>query len=238
LNVDFYSTFNDISEDVIRGKNVVVIDVLRATSVIVTALANRAEQVIPVEAVEEAKTLAAKSLVGSSLLAGERSGLPIPGFDLGNSPPLYTAERVEGKTIILTTMHGTRALKVCGSARETLIGSFLNAGSVVEHLIQRAEPWILLCSGMHDRFTLDDALCAGLLLSRIAEQEQVDTNDLGAAMKTLYESHRDDPAVLLAEHCYGYRYLHSLGFQEDLEFCLDIDRFSILPVFAGGRITA
>lgn len=244
MQIDLYSTFKEISGEEAAGKNIVVIDVLRATSVIVTALANGADAVIPVETIDQGKTVAASHPRGSTLLAGERKGLPIPGFDLGNSPPLYTAERIKGRSIVLTTMHGTQALMVCREAGQTVIGSFLNAAAVVDHILESGESWVLLCSGMHGRFTVDDALCAGLLISRIntrsrSEQgAQVATNDLGAVMQKLYESEGDGLQEYLKRSCYGYRYLHSLGFQEDLEHCLDVDRYSILPRFAAGRVTA
>jgi 2-phosphosulfolactate phosphatase len=236
MNIDFYSAFQEISKRQLEGKNVVVIDVLRATSVIVTALAGGARSVIPVKSIDEAKTLAAAAARDSIVLAGERDGLPIPGFDLGNSPPLFNPQRVSGKDIVLTTMHGTRALQLCKNANQTIIGSFLNAGTVVEHMLESEDSWKLLCSGMHGRFTLDDGLCAGLLISRIAEHEQVRTRDLGSVMKSLYESHSGALEVFLEQHCYGYQYLQAQGFHEDLEFCLDVDRYSILPRFTAGRI--
>jgi 2-phosphosulfolactate phosphatase len=238
MNLDFCSAFQQTTEQQLEDKNVVVIDVLRATSVVVTALAEGAGSVIPVESIEEAKALAAAKAPGSTLLAGERDGLPIPGFDLGNSPPLFTPERVAGKDIILTTMHGTRALRLCKRAKQTIIGSFLNATSVVEHILGSGKSWKLLCSGMHGRFTLDDGLCAGLFLSRIAEHEQIRTRDLGSVMKSLYESHSGCLQSLLEQHCHGYRYLQAQGFIEDLGFCLEEDRYRILPRLAGGRISA
>ena len=238
MNIDFYSAFQETTKQQLAGKNVVVIDVLRATSVIVTALAGGAEAIVPLESIEEAKALAAAGAPGSTLLAGERDGLPIPGFDLGNSPPLFNPETVTGKQIILTTMHGTRALKLCEGARQTIIGSFLNAAAVIEHMLKNGDSWKLLCSGMHGRFTLDDGLCAGLLLSRVAEHDQIRTRDLGSVMKSLYESNSGALEALLSRHCYGYQFLQSQGFHEDLAFCLEVDRYKILPRFSGGRITA
>lgn len=238
MNIDFYSAFQETTKQQLEGKNVVVIDVLRTTSVIVTAIAGGAEAIVPVESIDEAKAMAAAEAPGSTLLAGEREVLPIPGFDLGNSPLLFNPETVAGKQIILTTMHGTRALQLCEGARQTIIGSFLNAAMVVEHMLENGDSWKLLCSGMLGRFTLDDGLCAGLLLSRVAQREQIRTRDLGWVMKTLYESNSGALAELLDEHCYGYQYLRSQGFHEDLEFCLEVDRYKILPRFSGGRVTA
>ena len=132
MNIDFYSAFQESSKRQLEGKNVVVIDVLRATSVIVTALAGGARSIIPVQSIDEAKTLAAAAARDSIVLAGERDGLPIPGFDLGNSPPLFNPERVSGKDIVLTTMHGTRALQLCKNANQTIIGSAETEASIAK----------------------------------------------------------------------------------------------------------
>jgi 2-phosphosulfolactate phosphatase len=237
MNIDFYSAFQETTKQQLTGKNVVVIDVLRTTSVIVTAFAGGAEAVVPVGSIEEAETLSAASTPGSTLLAGEREVMPIPGFDLGNSPLLFNPQVVKGKQIILTTTHGTRALELCEGAKQTIIASFLNAAAVVEHILENGDSWKLLCSGMHGRFTLDDGLCAGLLLSRVSERKQIRTRDLGSVMKSLYESNSGALDKLLGEHCNGYQYLQSQGFHEDLEFCLEVDRYKILPRLSGGRVT-
>jgi 2-phosphosulfolactate phosphatase len=212
MNIDFYSAFQETTKQQLTGKNVVVIDVLRTTSVIVTAFAGGAEAVVPVGSIEEAETLSAASTPGSTLLA-------------------------KGKQIILTTTHGTRALELCEGAKQTIIASFLNAAAVVEHILENGDSWKLLCSGMHGRFTLDDGLCAGLLLSRVSERKQIRTRDLGSVMKSLYESNSGALDKLLGEHCNGYQYLQSQGFHEDLEFCLEVDRYKILPRLSGGRVT-
>lgn len=174
---------------------VVVIDVLRATSTIVTALANGAKAVVPMLTPDEARSLAQPD----DLLAGERGSLPLPGFALGNSPLEFTAERVAGKRIILTTTNGTRALLAAKGARRVLLASLLNMGAVADELkkdlarsaafkgeafpVQGDNPAredipgkvTFLCSGTRGRFSLEDTLCAGGIISRLlGETQEID----------------------------------------------------------------
>jgi 2-phosphosulfolactate phosphatase len=132
--------------DQLAGQNVVVIDVLRATTTIIYALASGAIQVIPCLEVDEARLVAAVEVPGSTVLGGERGGLPIPGFGLGNSPREYTRQRVGGKTVVFTTTNGTRALLRCKAARRVLIGAFVNHSAICRELADEAD-FALLCAG-------------------------------------------------------------------------------------------
>jgi 2-phosphosulfolactate phosphatase len=151
----------------------VVFDILRATSTIVTALANGAEAVIPVEEISEA--LALRQQRPEVLLAGEREGLRIRAnltgsvdFDLGNSPREFTPERIQGRTIVMTTTNGTRALRACAHAQAVLIGSFLNLRVTVNWLKERRPTHlILVCSGTFEESALEDTLAAGAVCERI-----------------------------------------------------------------------
>lgn len=151
----------------------VVFDVLRATTSMVTALANGAEAIIPVEEISEA--LAIRQQRPDVLLAGEREGLRIRGnltggveFDLGNSPREFTAEKVHGRTIVMSTTNGTRALRACAGAQAVLIGSFLNLRANYMWLVeQRPTNLILVCSGTFDEPALEDILAAGAVCERV-----------------------------------------------------------------------
>jgi 2-phosphosulfolactate phosphatase len=151
----------------------VVFDVLRATTSMVTALANGAEAIIPVEEISEAVAL--REQRPEALLAGERDGVRIRAeltggieFDLGNSPREYTAERVQGKTIIMTTTNGTRALRACAGAKAVLIGSFLNLRATYMWLMDHHPMHLaLVCSGTFDEPALEDTLAAGAVCERI-----------------------------------------------------------------------
>ncbi len=149
----------------LAGRRVVVIDVLRATTTIVWALANGAREIVPFGEVDEARRMAA--LAGpESLLGGERQGIKIAGFDLGNSPAEYTAERVAGKSIHFTTTNGTRAMRVCREAETIWMGAFANFGALCEELAKKPE-WDVVCAGTDGQVTREDVLLAGALVSRV-----------------------------------------------------------------------
>jgi 2-phosphosulfolactate phosphatase len=158
----------DLSETVC-----VVFDILRATTTMVTALANGAQAIIPVAEIPEALALRQKN--PSVLLAGERHGLRIRAdltgsvdFDLGNSPREMTAEKVQGKTIVMTTTNGTRALRACAGARMILVGSFLNLRATTNWIREKnPAQLILVCSGTFEEPALEDILAAGALCEKI-----------------------------------------------------------------------
>ena len=139
---------------------VIVIDVLRASTTIIHALAAGAEKVIPCLEVEEAKTVAAKFPRDKVVLGGERAGLKIDGFDFGNSPGDYTQETVGGKTVVFTTTNGTRAMNACQRAKRVLIGGFVNMHALLLATSKDANVH-LLCAGTNGQITLEDVLCAG-----------------------------------------------------------------------------
>jgi 2-phosphosulfolactate phosphatase len=202
---------------------VVVIDVLRATSVIVTALSNGASWVKTVASIEEAFQLKSADV----LLGGERHALPIDGFDYSNSPLEYTAERVRNKGIVLTTTNGTLALSKCGSAGEVLIGAFLNHLALTDYLSAQNLPVELICAGTNGEFSLDDFLCAGLICSTLQKSGGFEFDDLGRlAIQSWIQSSLDIHAALSgASH---YNVLKSKGFDEDLEYCLKRDTHNVL----------
>ena len=143
-----------------RGKNVVVIDVLRATSTICNALENGAEAVIPVETLEECLAMEGENL----LKAAERNGQKPEGFLHGNSPLEYSKELVAGKTIVLTTTNGTRCIKMSLGADKIVAGSFLNLDAIVDFIRQDKKDTILFCAGWKDQFNLEDTLFAGAVI--------------------------------------------------------------------------
>jgi 2-phosphosulfolactate phosphatase len=153
----------------LAGGTAVVIDVLRASTTIVYALDAGAADVIPCQEMEEARTVAGRLPGDGVLLGGERGGLPIDGFDLGNSPGEYLPQRVGGKTIVFTTTNGTRAIDRARQADRVLIGAFVNAAAVVRQLLGQ-EQIHLLCAGTRGQIGRDDVLLAGMLVDRILRQ--------------------------------------------------------------------
>jgi 2-phosphosulfolactate phosphatase len=226
----------DVSEEDTEGRSVVVIDVYRTTTVIVTALANGAADILPAESVEEAWKLSRELHSDSVLLAGERKAIPIEGFHLDNSPFSYSANRVRGKTIIMSTSNGTRAIRACSGGSALFIGSFLNLSTVVSELIKRQEDVCIVCSGTMGRFSLEDALCAGTMLSRMGRKIAMQLSDLGWAMRELVERDIDiRKALETASLAYGY--LRKTNYVLDIDYCLTVDSIGILPLLDGdGRI--
>jgi 2-phosphosulfolactate phosphatase len=194
-----------------------VIDVIRATSTIVTALAQGAPGVQPVASVADA--FAAKARNPEALLAGERGGQALPGFDLGNSPEDFTAERVQGRHIILTTTNGTQALAACEGARAVVTASLLNLDAVAARLREIGPPWIIVCAGCEGEFGVDDAIVAGALAEALDQEH---------ALVSLYHSVRRDLTETLLASAAG-RELRKVGMEKDVPFCAQLNLFSTVP---------
>lgn len=194
-----------------------VIDVIRATSTIVTALAHGAAGVQPVASVADAFAL--KERNPEALLAGERGGQALPGFELGNSPEDFTAELVQGRPIILTTTNGTQALAACTGARAVVTASLLNLEAVAARLREIGPPWIILCAGCDGEFGVDDAIVAGALAEALNQEH---------ALVSLYRSVRSDLRETLLGSAAG-RELLKVGLEKDVPFCARLNLFSIVP---------
>jgi len=216
-------TARDIRADELRGKITVVIDVLRATSVIITALSNGARWVQTVATIEEALQLKSPDV----LLGGERDAMPIAGFDFSNSPLDYTVERVLNKGIVLTTTNGTLALSKSGSAEEVLIGAFINQRALTNYLAAQHLPVELICAGTNGEFSLDDFLCAGLICSTLQKSGGFEFDDLGRLAIQSWNQSRIDIHAALSGTTH-YNVLKSKGFNIDLDYCLQKDTHNIL----------
>lgn len=228
-----------VTPEELAGRVVVVIDVLRATTTIVHALAQGASAVIPCLEIEDARK-AAEKLGSTALLGGERGGLAIAGFDLGNSPTEYQSDRVAGKTIVMTTTNGTRAMLRCQAARRVLIGAFVNFSAICEQL--RDEPHIdLLCAGTDNQVTREDVLFAGAVVDDIVRcaaaipaADAIELNDQALIALDAWRAAISDlrDATPLAEHLRssrGGRNLIDIGHEHDIDIAAHIDRFSLAP---------
>ena len=227
MHIDAVPTINDVRSDELVHKTVIVIDVLRATSCIVTALAHGCDGVIPVETVSQAVNMHEKD----DLLGGERLCKKISGFDFGNSPLEYAHADLRGKKIILTTTNGTRAIQKSGRAMHILCGSFLNAHACAKYALQLQKKIVLVCAGTRDRFSLEDSLCAGRIVEEMQQLlgEQPVLNDFALAMYLAYNqiSDRLEETLLKCEN--GVK-LRKLGFVEDVSFCAQLNRYDTVPV--------
>jgi 2-phosphosulfolactate phosphatase len=213
----------------------VVLDVLRATSTFVTALAHGAEAVVPVAEIAEA--LALRRERPDALLAGERDGLRIGAaltggveFDLGNSPREFTPARVAGKTIVATTTNGTRALRACAPAQRVLAGSFLNLTATVQALARdRPARVLVVCAGTGDGAALEDALAAGALCDgMLAAAAGTALHDSAEIARRLFLSAARDLSAAVGHARNARRLLARAELREDVDFCLQRDRFALV----------
>ena len=226
---DFGSLKNRTLDDTLC----VVFDVFRATSSMVTALANGAEGIIPVGEIPEA--LAIKQHSPKALLAGERDGVRISSaltggteFDLGNSPREFTKEKVVGKTIIMTTTNGTRALRSCAHAKTVLIGSFLNLRATADFVLQAMpENLLLICSGTHEQTAYEDALGAGALFELlIGSFSEAQISDSAKIAGELYSIGKKDVLTAASSSRNGTRLLGIPELRDDVPFCVQRDIFN------------
>lgn len=214
---------------------VVVIDVLRATSTIATALYNGAKEVIPVDSVQRCIQLG-KEL--ECITAGERDGQVAPGLQYGNSSFEYPRQFIEGKTLVLTTTNGTKLLHMAlaKGATEIITGSFLNLSAVCDHLIGMKRNVILACAGWKDRINMEDSLFAGAVVSVIEENFAVNC-DSSRIAETLYKKARKDPYEFMKNNdASHYHRLTNFGLERDIRHCLTPDLANILPEYVNGKL--
>lgn len=191
----------------------VVFDVLRATSSIITGLAHGIEAILPVQTIEEAR--ACKANDPSLLLAGERGGLPIEGFDLGNSPGDF--ESLKGRRLVMTTTNGTVAIQSVKHASRVLIASLLNIDALADFLTRSsAKDLLLVCAGTVDDFSLEDAIGAGALVARLPAEGEL--SDSALLVRSLYEKVENDVEEWLT-HTKNGRALREIGKQRDISYC-------------------
>jgi 2-phosphosulfolactate phosphatase len=214
----------------LRGGLAVVIDVLRATTSMIHALASGAESVRPVGEIDEAFPLAATFPAGRVILGGERLGLPIDGFDLGNSPSSYNDASCRGKTLIMTTTNGTRAILASLDAERVFIASFPNVSATLGAIVADHRPVHLICSGTDGRISLEDATLAGSLASSLLAQGYRSGNDEAEIAAGLWvgASNGGESLVNQLSRGRGGRRVRSIGLAADLEDAATVDRFPIV----------
>ena len=224
----------------VSGRVVAVIDVLRASTSIATALNNGAKAVIPLESSDEVVTRS-KALERSDVrLAGERRMLAIPGFDLGNSPREFTRAAVEGKTILMTTTNGTPAITNTQGARDVVIASYVNYTAVLTMLrtaLRGGTDITLVCAGRERQFALEDAGCAGRFVTNVSKRlTGVSVNDAAQACALIDKRYGEQVLKLFEASEHG-RALRDAGFGDDLTACAAIDAHPVIPLYSDRQIT-
>jgi len=213
-----------------EGKVVVVIDILRATSCMTTAIANGMESITAVASLEECKALGEQGY----LTAAERDGKKVEGFDLGNSPFSYQDPSLKGKKIVVTTTNGTQAIVKSKGAKEIVIGSFLNFSAIVEYLRNQPSDVLMHCAGWKGKMNLEDTLFAGAVVDALKGDFSHDEDSVLTALNLYYSAKNDMMGFLLnSSHV---RRLQGLGIIKDIEFCLTKDVYNVLPIMRDGKL--
>lgn len=220
----------DLSES-----SVVIIDVLRATSTIATALHNGAHAVVPVASVPRCIELG-RELGG--ITAGERDGKVAEGLSYGNSPFEYPSSFIQDRILVLTTTNGTKLLHMAldNGAEEIITGSFPNLSAVCDHLVARNKPVILGCAAWKDRVNMEDTLFAGAVINRIGTHFSINCDSSHFAANLYQMAQTDLFGFMKANNASHYHRLMNYGLEKDIRYCLTPDQANVLPLFVGDRL--
>jgi len=237
MRIDLYFSPHQMDEMSLREKTVAVIDVLRASTSITTALQNGAKEIIPVTTVESAVKISGNLFGDVILLGGERNGKMVEGFNLGNSPFDYTEEKVKNKSIIFSTTNGSQAMVKSRYAREMVVCGFINISVCVAFLKDLKRDVTVLCAGRNGMFSIEDSVCAGLLVQKLSENKSsgVELSDAALAAQTLYKSFGRSILKMVKNSEHG-KFLTKIGFEEDLTVCAGVDTIPVLPQMVGNVI--
>lgn len=229
MRVDVAVTPDGLDRAAVASSRVLVIDVLRAATCIVTALANGCAGIVPVATPEEARLRLAE--LPGALVAGERRGEPLEGFDLGNSPLEFTRERIGGRVVIMTTSNGTRALLAARGATAIGVAAFVNLGAAAAWALGGRRDVLLLCSGERGARSLEDHVCAGLLAERLLAGEPGARATPAAEEAVALAGPYRKEVARLAEDSSWARHLASRGRALDVAACLSLDTCSLVPEY-------
>jgi 2-phosphosulfolactate phosphatase len=239
MKVDLFLVPGSFTDQRLAGKTLILIDVLRASTTICQALMAGARAVIPVQEPGEAVEMRTKIGADTTLLGGERKGVKIDGFDLGNSPQEYTESRVKGKTIIMTTSNGTRGYIRTGLSKLIITGAIVNMSAIVDKIAWAGSDLVILCAGSDGDFSIEDTLCGGMIIDKLAVEKnmELELNDAASLAWLLYRSNSSNLAQAMAGGEHG-RYLDKIGFGPDVELAARVDSIPVLPVLKEGRIVS
>lgn len=233
MKIDIIISANDIKKEKIENKTVVVIDMLRATSVITTAMNNGCKGVIPVLTVEDAADIVRNSKE-EFVLGGERNALKIEGFHYSNSPLEYTRESIEGKTLVMTTSNGTKAITRCESANNILIGAMVNAKATAKKIVELNKDVVIVNAGTGGEFSIDDFLCSGYIIDCVLNAVQTERSDIAVTSHYIYKNNEDIHSFI--KYASHYKRIIELGLEADLEYCCRKDIIDIVPEYKDGII--
>lgn len=214
---------------------VVIIDVLRATSTIATALHNGAKCVIPVDSVAKCIELGRQI---DGITAGERDGKIAEGLQHGNSPFEYPAEFIGGRTLVLTTTNGTKLLHMAldRGAGQIITGSFPNLGAVCDYLLAQNMPVLLACAAWKDKVNIEDMLLAGAVIHKVKQNFDINCDSSQIAETVYMEAKKDLYEFMKAKNASHYQRLSGYGLEKDIRYCLTPDVAPVLPLYENGKL--
>lgn len=234
MKIDIIISTDDIKESKINNKSVVVIDMLRATSVITTAIANGCTAVIPVLTIEEAFAIANRDR-NKYILGGERRAVKIDGFDCSNSPLEYTENVVRNKAVVMTTTNGTRAIKGCEGAKNIIIGAMINSNAVANKVIKLDNDVTLVNAGTYGQFSIDDFICSGYIIDCILKKApRTELTDVAKTAHYIYSQNKGIYGFI--EKASHYKTIKKLNLEDDLEYCCRKDITTVVPEYKDGII--
>ena len=216
----------------LEDRTVVVVDILRATSCMVTAFAHGVDSITPFADLQACKAMKKKGYVTS----GERDGKKVEGFDKGNSPFEYMATDIRGKKIAFTTTNGTQAIEKAKGAKKVVIGSFLNLSSIVKYLLFGENNVLIVCAGWKGKVNLEDTLFAGAVMEKLRNHIEPDC-DAPLAAQHLYNLAKGDMVNFLSNSSHVKR-LNRLNIHKDIAYCMSVDQFQIVPRLERGVLVA
>ncbi|WP_448528624.1 2-phosphosulfolactate phosphatase [Raineya sp.] len=212
-------------------KTVVVVDILRATSCMVTAIACGVESILPLQDIETCRAMKSQGYY----IAAERDGKQVEGFDLGNSPFSYMEKHLIGQKIAFTTTNGTQVIKLSENSEQIIVGAFLNLSAVASYLAEQKKDVLVACAGWKGNINVEDTLFAGALVDILASQNFTISNDSALLAQPLYQKNQSD-LLGFVSLCSHVQRLKNLGIQKDIEFCLQKDVYDVVPVLQNGNL--
>ncbi|HJP85911.1 MAG TPA: 2-phosphosulfolactate phosphatase [Gemmatimonadaceae bacterium] len=240
MRLDVFFSPIEVKPSDTAGRLVAIVDVLRASTTVATALGNGAKTVMPLEGADDVIVRSKEFHRSAVILAGEQGMQPIPSFDLGNSPQSFTPEVVEGKTILLTTTNGTRALLRVQGARDIVVASYVNFTAVLTLMKVAASSdtdIAIICAGEEGGFTLEDAACAGRYARALPKRSDAfEANDAAAASALIEKRYGDNIAKVFKESAHG-KALAEAGFGDDLAAAAEVDSYPVVPIYQDRQIT-
>jgi len=236
MKIEVFLTGHTVTDEDVKGHTVIVIDVLRTSSTIVTALGNGARDVVPVADMAEGGKIAMNLDQASYRMGGERGGNKIEGYHLGNSPSEYDLDTVRNRTIILNTTNGTGTITNACGGKHLVIGSFLNADRVIEFARETGLDVDIICAGWLNRISLEDTLCAGMMLYHL--WDGLEPEDVSDSAHIAFSQYRHDraalsTAILQSNHA---KRLAQQGRSDDVDYCSRVNFLPLLPYYQDSRI--